>query len=673
MAQPAQALLTTWLDHPTSAFVEWVAHHRALGIDRIHVFLRDTQEGPPPLAAALERAGVIEITPIPFDAAEAAEQIRNAAIRAAQLEAAEDNGWGLFLAQDEYLLLPRHDSLAGLMRTLKGVHALSAPVRLFFADGLERPHQPGAVLADIDHRAPDAPADGSGGREWRTVVKRGLWTARLPGYPVGPVKRDLSRLRWLNGAGAPMPTPRGNRTWQRDAAAFEDALICIARVPVPRVETLLLRAAYVQPGKAQAMPSDLAPLIDAARANDHLPDNGLERAAQLRAEQIAHLLALPEVAQAYRDQCEEEEARITVQTKRHPLWKAILGYVDGAPLPPDPPVRGAATVPTAPLDKPAAKPAPTAAPQAAAPAPAKPVKEHPHVPDAFARIATAPPPAWFAEIYPGGDRQGSFVKLENHALLHIERSPDTLIVTFDNISNVHDISFGREPWAYRFVRGGGYSHFAIIARRKDWYRDTQLIDELHRLTERGVFARYKKVVLAGTSMGGFAAMAFASLVPGCIVLAYSPQTTLDQDLVPWEDRFGMGRERNWALPHSDAAFEIQGAKRVFVIYDPFFEPDTRHIQRLEGDNITLLKCWFAGHFSAVFIRRANIIKPLFQMVIDETLTEQSYYRLLRDRRALAWYRKAMEERAIARGHDRLAARIGPAFQRVRQQRTREEA
>src|SRR6056297_660470 len=105
MGRSPTVLLTTWLHHPTSAFPEWVAHHRALGVDRIHVFLSDRLEAAQPLAAALEGAGLIETSFIAFDTAEAAQQGRNAAIRAAELEAAGTSGWGLFLAPDEYLIL----------------------------------------------------------------------------------------------------------------------------------------------------------------------------------------------------------------------------------------------------------------------------------------------------------------------------------------------------------------------------------------------------------------------------------------------------------------------------------------------------------------------------------------------------------------------------------------
>jgi len=249
----------------------------------------------------------------------------------------------------------------------------------------------------------------------------------------------------------------------------------------------------------------------------------------------------------------------------------------------------------------------------------------------------------------------------------IRRDPARLVVTFDNLSNVNDLSPGREPWAYKFVRENGASHLSVMARRKDWYRCPQLIAYLEKLAADGLFAEFGQVWLTGTSMGGFAALAFASLAPGATVIAFNPQTTLDTTLVPWEERFGMGRARDWSLPHSDAAFEIDEVARAFVLYDPFFAPDRRHVERLEGDNVTLLKTWCSGHFSPVFLRRANLLKPVMQHALDGTLTPPVFYRLYRERRALPWYRKALQANLQARGHERLARIVRPAFQRLRRE------
>lgn len=275
-------------------------------------------------------------------------------------------------------------------------------------------------------------------------------------------------------------------------------------------------------------------------------------------------------------------------------------------------------------------------------------------------------PRWFAEINLGGANEGFYTRLKHHAVVCMRRDPKRLAVTFDNLSSVNNTSADREPWAYKFVRDNGYSHLSVMAGRKDWYRDPQLISYLEKLAADGFFASFDKVIFSGTSMGGFAALAFSSLSPGATVVSFNPQTTLEQALVPWETRFSNGRRRDWSLPYSDCAFEIDKVKKAFVLFDPFYEPDRRHVARLEGDNVIFLKTWCSGHFSPVFLRRAGLLKPIMQHAFDDTLTPEVFYRLFRARRLLPWYRKSLIENLQQRGHRDLATRVTPAFRKLKQ-------
>jgi len=274
-------------------------------------------------------------------------------------------------------------------------------------------------------------------------------------------------------------------------------------------------------------------------------------------------------------------------------------------------------------------------------------------------------PDWYREIGPGGTVPGFFKRLAHHSLVFIERPSDTLVVTFDNLSAVNDLSPQRAPWAYKVLRQEGCAHLGVLAHRKDWFREPNLIAALVAMRDQGVFQGYANVILSGTSMGGFAALAFSSLCPGARVLSFSPQSTLDEEIVPWETRFGMGRMRNWRLPFSDAAFEIEDAEQVVVISDPYFELDQRHVDRLMTPNVIKLKAWFSGHFSPVFLHRADLLKPVMTKMIRGTLTEDAFYQLYRNRRKLPWYKRSLEETLVQKGHKELASRVGPAFRRVK--------
>jgi hypothetical protein len=618
-------LLSTYMVRPTSGFVEWLAWHRLLGATECAVFIDRREAAAHPLLAALEAAGMLRLVPVGVDP-DMKEEAHNSALRAGALEGAERGGYGLCLGPDEYFRIhSTAQSIPTLMRGAGGADVMSVPVCEAGTGGHEH-HAPGPVL----HLPRPV---GAPGGALRSVVRLGLFRARTPEVPVGPVTGG-GPVRWMDGDGAALPAPQSRAAWARAGQGFGMARASVLRIAAPASETLLLRAQHLPPKQRPGPEALLARLADLAAIDGPGHDLG-PRAAALEAG-IAELLALPGVA----------EAQAALEAGERATLAKILPAVDPVPDAGRDAVPQADETPQA-VETPGAAGAPEAEAEAVPPAPAL--------------------PAWFAEIHTGGARQGFYTRLENHAVMCIRRDPARLVVTFDNLSNVNDLSPAREPWAYKFVRENGASHLSVMARRKDWYRCAQLIDHLDGLSRDGLFAEFGQVWLTGTSMGGFAALAFASLAPGATVIAFNPQTTLDETLVPWEERFGMGRARDWSLPHSDAAFEIDEVARAFVLYDPFFAPDRRHVERLEGDNVTLLKTWCSGHFSPVFLRRANLLKPVMQHALDGTLSAEVFYRLYRERRALPWYRKALQTNLQERGHDKLARIVSPAFRRLRRE------
>ncbi|MFQ5624154.1 MAG: hypothetical protein ACE5FS_12265 [Paracoccaceae bacterium] len=272
----------------------------------------------------------------------------------------------------------------------------------------------------------------------------------------------------------------------------------------------------------------------------------------------------------------------------------------------------------------------------------------------MADVRTGEIPDWYGEIFPKGPRQGFYQHLRNHPMVFVERRYTRLVVTFDNLSNVSDAAPDREPWAYKFCRDNDWSHLGIMAKTQNWYRDAELVETLQEMAARGFFSRFEEVFFAGTSMGGFAAIAFSSLSPGARVLAYSPQTTLDPALVPWEERFAAGRAQDWTLPHSDGAVEAAAAARVYIVYDPYVGPDRRHADRLTAPNVAHLKSFFSGHKSALFARKIGILKPLMADAADGSLDEAGFYAHYRKRKDIPWYLRRMSEALAERGkHDRI--------------------
>ena len=163
--------------------------------------------------------------------------------------------------------------------------------------------------------------------------------------------------------------------------------------------------------------------------------------------------------------------------------------------------------------------------------------------------------------------------------------------------------------------------------------------------------------MTGTSMGGYAACAFSGLAPGCNVIAFSPQSTLKKDLVPWEERFSSGRKADWSGDFADAAAMTSAAGKVWLVYDPGIAEDRQHVERFDGPNIHKLRARHGGHKTALILRRAEILSTVVRAVVEDSLTEAGFYREYRAVRRLPWFLNGVADAAFARGRFGLTTRL----------------
>ncbi|MDA8747552.1 hypothetical protein N9M66_05005 [Litoreibacter sp.] len=276
-----------------------------------------------------------------------------------------------------------------------------------------------------------------------------------------------------------------------------------------------------------------------------------------------------------------------------------------------------------------------------------------------------PLPSWYREIYPAGERDGWFRKFGDYSCSFVERDRTQLVVSFDNLSQAGNEAYAREPWAQKFCEERGYSHLGVYAQTPTWFRDADLIDHLEQLRNDGFFKGFENVSFVGTSMGAFGALTFSSLAPGATVVAFSPQTTLDEAEVPWETRFAKGRAADWSLPYSDAATQTAGASKVYLVYDHFHAADRQHVDRLAGRNLVHLKGFGIGHKSALVLNRMDALKKVMEEGIAGTLDPLEFYKSIRARKDIYLYRTTVEGYLKERGQDDRLLRFANAFKKRR--------
>ncbi|MFT6535162.1 MAG: hypothetical protein ACJAQU_000050 [Loktanella salsilacus] len=273
-------------------------------------------------------------------------------------------------------------------------------------------------------------------------------------------------------------------------------------------------------------------------------------------------------------------------------------------------------------------------------------------------------PDWLVAFKTGPFPEGTYHAGRGFSTVFSDRASDVLVVSFDNLSQVREDMVPRSPWGYSFVAKNGWSQLGVMSDNADWFRNDALFAHMRSLSEAGFFAKFRKVVMTGTSMGGYAACAFAGLAPGCTVLAFSPQSSLKKDLVPWETRYNSGRKADWTGDFADATETSHSAKAVYLIYDPLFEEDVRHIDRFTGDNVIRLKARYAGHKTALFLRRAGGLSDVVRTVVETEMTVATFYKIYRKGRNLPWYMHAVRNRITAGGRDRLLPAFAEAVRKM---------
>jgi hypothetical protein len=252
---------------------------------------------------------------------------------------------------------------------------------------------------------------------------------------------------------------------------------------------------------------------------------------------------------------------------------------------------------------------------------------------------------------------GFYRENPDHSMLYMKRG-DTLVVTFDNLDIAMTKREDSRPWGFSFIEKQGWSMLGVMANGWTWYRDKWVSDQFDDLAASGFFKGFKRVVFYGASMGGYAACAFVPACPGADVVAISPQSTLDKQLVPFETRYVNAWGRDFTGKYGDAAEASKAAGRVTILFDPYEPLDSGHVARFTGANVVRLRTPLMGHRLGSSLHQMGILSQITLGALNGTLTEAEFYRTLRARRGFVRYQRELFKRALAKGHPGLARKLG---------------
>ena len=219
--------------------LDWIAHHRVVGVDRFLVYTNDSTDGTDAIVDALANEGVVERRDNPFR--ETGNLPQHAAFRAAESEASVTGAaWCLTLDVDEFINIHVGDgTLADLFAATGRANVISMPWRLFGSGDLEA-FQDVPVVQQFHACAPEFCARPHQAWGFKTIYRNhGLFRRLGVHRPKGLT--DESRLRWVGGDGRPLPPKMWKAGWRMTSGTWGYDLVTLNHYAVRSAESYLIK------------------------------------------------------------------------------------------------------------------------------------------------------------------------------------------------------------------------------------------------------------------------------------------------------------------------------------------------------------------------------------------------------------------------------------------------
>ena len=198
---------------------------------------------------------------------------------------------------------------------------------------------------------------------------------------------------------------------------------------------------------------------------------------------------------------------------------------------------------------------------------------------------------------------------------------ETVIVTFAEMGPV-DVE--RPGFGELFLNKRGYDVISVQKRKENWYQDLSIDDLKQAVSE--IIGRYKTVFTYGSSMGGYAALYFASAVGGR-ALSFSPRHHSYYALV------GMHAYANQFEPnHLPLQDVADPSQEHLILVDPLQPIDGPYVLREivpSFPNSTILNLRYTDHPSTFVLAHGGVLQ---NFVVDFIEGRPINERLLRSSR-----------------------------------------
>jgi hypothetical protein len=210
----------------------------------------------------------------------------------------------------------------------------------------------------------------------------------------------------------------------------------------------------------------------------------------------------------------------------------------------------------------------------------------------------------------------------------------TLLIAFGGM----DSAFGMPPFEFLRVTGETRAKRLFVRDlRGAWYHRGLTgagLTEVRDFLEREIAAcEAERVVMVGTSAGGYAALLFGTLLSASVVLSFSPQTTVDLGELHrmgdrrWDDQLqplkNTGQLQDDWLDLREVLSQYNGVTQYRLFVDDTFDLDRHHVDRLlPSEHLRVYRFGHGSHRLANRLRKKGVLTHILEQAVGAPAPEE---------------------------------------------------
>ena len=329
-AQPGPALaagrtaIVTTMKNEGPFILEWLAYHRAIGVDDFLIYTNDCTDGTDTLLELLTAKGIVQHRLNPYvPGGELKPQ--HAALQAAENEPIMQNcGWGICMDVDEFIDIKVGDgTLRALYEAMGEANMISLTWRLF-GNSEVHAYEDRFLIEQFTRCAPELVRKPHQAWGFKTLFRNIDIYKKLGVHRPKGLRPDLwDQVRWLNGSGRPMPKEAYRNAWRSTTETYGYDWVQLNHYAVRSAESFLVKR---DRGRVNHVDRDQG-LNYWFRMNHNLDqDRSIQRMIPAAQAEFDRLMADPEIRAAHEFSvaCHRDKITALMQTENYRNFYAEL-------------------------------------------------------------------------------------------------------------------------------------------------------------------------------------------------------------------------------------------------------------------------------------------------------------------------------------------------------------